>query len=143
MNCPDAATLAEVSGVFEGDIRTALAHITTCPECRETLALYDQLATSARPVDVPAALYDRLDAAIMTTARETVASPASQPIHATDRRWPWHTGLLGAAAAGVSLVLLAAMAPSTSNRPVDWPALIVLSVLGGLALTIIERRIAR
>ncbi len=86
MNCPDTATLAEVSAVYEGDAHATLAHITTCAACQETLALCDQLAVSAHAVEVPAALYARLDAAIMATAGTMVVPTAARPAPATDKR---------------------------------------------------------
>ncbi len=143
MNCPDAAPLAEVSSVFEGDTLAALAHITTCPDCKATLAMFDQLATAAKPVVVPSALYDRLDEAISFAARAADTNPASQISSTADTRWRWHTLLFPAVAIGASLGLLAAVAPSTSSRPIHWPALMVLSALGGLALTLLERRTVR
>lgn len=143
MNCPDAATLAEVSALYEGDAHATLAHITTCAACRETLALCDQLAASAHLVEVPAALYVRLDAVITATAGATAAPTASRSVPATNKRSGWHTPILATVSLGVSLVLMAAMTPSTSSRPVDWPALIVLSVFGGAAFTLLERRAVR
>lgn len=137
MTCPDATTLAEVNALCGSNTRAALAHITTCTECLAALALCDQLASDARPVDVPAALYDRLDSAISMEAQ--VRSTTS----ATTVQWQWHTPLYATLALGLSLVLLAAIVPDTSGHPVDWPAVLLLSMLGGFVLTIVERRRAR
>jgi hypothetical protein len=107
------------------------------------LDLCDTLASVSTPVHVPAALYDRIDAAITSTANATDANPISPGSDGRVGRWQWRPSLLGTVASGATLVLLAAMAPYTASRPLDWPALLVLSGLGGMALTIFERRVAR
>ena len=130
MNCPDAETLGDVSMLLNESSANIMAHIFSCKDCRFALSLLDALVASTMQVDVPTACYERTGKAIAVSVE--AVSVANAP--ASAEQWQCRSVLLKAAASGLTLVMLRDRSPATSNRTLDWPGLIVMSLGKELAV---------